>query len=345
MLATVVELPLRMLQVTSFLLAVASLFLLAVLVIRRLTSSGRDHESAEKRLTPTAMAIAFEDGEGPALSARDAAILATLLSRFAARLQGGSRERLGEYFESHGHLHAEVEKLSDRRAWRRATAAYLLGDMGSSKAAPVLVAALQRDVPEVRSAAARSLGQLGTPEALEALVAALAARRVPTGVIGQALIAVGPGAVKPVLPLLGDPEPEVRATAAELIGLLGDAGDAERLGARLEDSSGSVRRQAAIALGRLGAGSAVEGLKDALADPAPGVREGAAEALGSIGDPLAFPLLLDVASRDSFAPARAAARSLAQIDPARAEAAARDPGAGPHVVEVADAAAVDLAPA
>jgi hypothetical protein len=334
---------LRDLALASALLALAGGGLLAVLVIRRVTLARRDQRSAEKRLTPLAMAIAFEDTEVPVLSGRDVAILATLLAGLSARLEGASRERISEYFVRHGHIREEVGKLSDRRTWRRATAAYVLGDMGSLAAVPALVATLQDAEREVRAAAARSLGRLQATEAVAALVAALAARRVPRGIIGQALLAVGPGAVERLRPLLGDPEPEVRATAAELIGLLGDAGEAERLIGRLSDSAAAVRQQAALALGRLGSATAFEGLAGALADRAPRVRAAAAEALGAIADPGAFAALLDLAGRDTFEPARAAAQALVRIDPARLEQAARDPAASPHVLEAADAAALDRA--
>lgn len=333
---------LRELALASIGVALGGAFVLAVLVTRRVLLAGRQHRSAEERLKPLALAVAFEEEtEIPALSKGDAVVLAALLGQFSARLRGGSRERIADYFERHGHVRDEIENLSGPKAWRRATAAYVLGDMGSRLATPGLVEALQDSEREVRSAAARSLGRLEAPEGIEPLVAALFAQRVPRGVVGQALLALGPAAVPSLLPLLAHPQLEVRASATELIGLLGGAGEARLLVDLLEDSSVGVRERAALALGRLGASEALNGLERALADRAPPVRAAAAEALGMIGNPHAFPLLLDVARDDVFAPAGAAAHALARLAPDRLQEVAREPDAGPYVREAADTAALE----
>jgi HEAT repeat protein len=333
---------LRELALASLALAVAGALVLAVLVVRRGVLAGRERRSAEERLTPIALAVAFEDeSERPALSKRDAVVLAGLLGRFSARLRGGSRERIAQHFERHGHIRDEIHALSDRRSWRRATAAYVLGDMGSSAAVPALVEALDDRERDVRSAAARSLGQLGDAEAVEPLLGALSSRRVPRGVVGQAVLALGSAAVPQLRPLLEHAEPGVRATAAELIGLLGGAGEAEPLVDRLTDTSAAVRERAALALGRLGAAEAYEGLERALDDPAPPVRAAAAEALGLVGNTRAFQRLMHIACCDVFEPARAAARALARLAPERLQGAAREPDAGPHVREAAATAALE----
>jgi len=333
---------LRELALTSLALAFAGVLVLAVLVARRGVLAGRARRSAEERLTPIALAVAFEDeSEIPALSKRDAVVRAGLRGRVSARLRGGSRERIAQHFERHGHVRDEIDTLSDRRSWRRATAAYVLGDMGSRAAVPALVEALDDRERDVRSAAARSLGQLGDAEAVEALLGALSSRRVPRGVVGQAVLALGSAAVPRLLPLLEHPEPEVRATAAELIGLLGGAGEAEPLAGRLTDSSAAVRERAALALGRLGAAEAYDQLDRTLGDRAPLVRAAAAEALGLIGNTRAFPSLLQLARSDVFEPARAAARALARLAPDRLQEAARELDAGPHVREAAATAALE----
>ena len=331
---------LRGLELTGLALAFTGALLLALLVARRALLAGRDRRSAEERLAPIALAIAFEDeSETPMLSARDAVVLAGLLGRFSARLRGGARERIAHYFERHGHVRAEIDTLSDRRSWRRATAAYVLGDMGSRAAVPALVEALDDRERDVRSAAARSLGQLGNAEAVEPLLGALSSRRVPRGVVGQAVLALGSAAVPQLVPLLGHADPGVRATTAEPIGLLGAAGEAEPLLSRLADTSATVRERAALALGRLGAAEAYEGLERTLDDRSPLVRAAAAEALGLIGNTRACPLLMHIARSDVFEPAREAARALARLAPERLQQAARDPDAGPYVREAADAAA------
>lgn len=330
------------LTLASVMLALGCVVALLVLIARRLVSVARDHRATEERLRPIALAVAFEDeSEIPVLSRRDGAVFVALLLPFSARLTGASRERITKWLEQQGHVRDEIGRLSDRRFWRRATAAYVLGDMGSISATPALIRALRDTRGEVRSAAARSLGQLAAPEGIQSLVAALVARRVPRGVVAQALLTLGPAAVPHLLPLLGRPQAEVRASAAELIGLLGDAGEAERLVDLLTDPSEAVRERAAVALGRLGASAAFDDLERALADGAPPVRAAVAEALGMIGDARAFARLLDVARTDVFEPAEAAARALARLSPNRLEEAARDLDAGPYVLEAADAVALD----
>lgn len=331
---------LRGLALMSLALTLTCGMLVAVLFSRRVTLARRDHRSAEQRLTPLALLVTFEDAETPALDSRDAAILAALLSHFSARLQGDARERISEYLVLHGHVCAEVEKLSDPRPWYRASAAYVLGDMGSVTATTGLLRALQDPSRDVRAAAARSLGQLRDPQSVQPLVCALVAHTVPRRVIGQALLTVGPGAAQQLLPLLNDPDPDVRATAAQLIGLLDDGGAQRLLIGRLEDSSSGVREHAALALGRLGTALACHSLMRMLADSAPCVRAAAAQALGAIGDPRAFTALLAVADGDSFAPARAAAHALSRIDSVRLAQVARDPAASVHLMAARDTAAL-----
>ena len=152
------------------------------------------------------------------------------------------------------------------------------------------------------SAAARSLGML------EAEAGRAAARRarwprneVPRAIAGGALLAMGAKAAPGLRSLLDAHEPAVRATALELLGLTGDASDADRLDAALEQSHAiaasrrayaEVRAAAARALGRIGTRRVAASLRGALGDPAPFVRTAAAHALGRIGDRDAFDALV-----------------------------------------------------
>jgi HEAT repeat protein len=78
----------------------------------------------------------------------------------------------------------------------------------------------------------------------------------------------------------------------------------------------------------------------ALGDRVPAVRGAAARALGQIGGRQATEALLPVARTDSFEPAREAAAALARIDPTLVIRVASEPGAGPHLREAADLAAL-----
>lgn len=326
-------------------LVVLSAVVLTVLVLRRvaLARDERRRADAEARLRASALALVAGDEDAvdvPELRGRDAVVFAELLGRYARRLRGDSADRIAAFFERHGGVEREVQALRGWRTWRRAVAAYALGDMSARSAIPALLEALEDRQRDVRAAAARSLGKLGAVEAVGPLVEALAARLVPPAVAGYALVQIGPAAVPALEALLTHADPVVRARAAELLGLVGDASAAGPLVGRLRDSSAEVRARAARALGRVGAGDAAAELRAALEDRVPFVRTSAATALGAIRDHAAFEGLLRQARTDSHDPAHAAAAALAAIDPRRIARISLDPAAGPHVREAADLAAV-----
>jgi HEAT repeat protein len=330
----------RLVSVISLVFVAGSLILILLLVARRsyLARQAKARDLLVRRLRP--LAIAFVESDDPAsapdLHGPEAEIFASLLGGYARLLRGAAWERIAAYFEATGGVDEQLERLRSRRAWRRATAAFTLGDMCSRRAAPELLVALGDRVRDVRMAAARSLGRLGAVEAIEPLIASSLSGGVPRDVGGLALLDVGPKAVPRLIALSGNVEPAVRSDAVELIGLLGEAGHEEPLLEHLSDPAADVRAASATALGRLGAGEARDALVHALGDRVPDVRAAAADALGQIGGRRAADALLPVARADAFEPARAAARALARIDPERVVQAASEPDAGPHLREAAD---------
>ncbi len=305
----------------------------------RLAKSQRRKLEAETRLR--SLALDMVDGEptqAQELSSYDARILAGLLARYARALSGSAQNRIAPYFTKKGYVEDEIEALESHLPWRRATAAYSLGDMASAAAASALLDALFDPHRAVRSSAVRSLGRLGVVDEVEPIVDALVNGHVPRAVAGQALLSIGPGALPRLCGLLAHPQAEIRAAVAELIGLLGSASEAPGLVERLQDTSAEVRAKAARALGRLGDEDAATHLRHALEDRIPFVRVSAAVALGAIGDREAAPLLLKQAREDRFDPAQAAARALVTLDPLALRLAALEPGAGPHILEMADLA-------
>jgi HEAT repeat protein len=83
--------------------------------------------------------------------------------------------RIVEYFVREGTIDRELGALAEgKRAWRRASAAFRLGDIGNEAAAAALIDALSDPDRDVRIAATRSLGRLRAPEAGAGLVAAAA---------------------------------------------------------------------------------------------------------------------------------------------------------------------------
>jgi HEAT repeat protein len=325
----------RTLEIVAGALSVLALVTMLVLVTRRLalTRSERRREAQERTLRP--LALALVDGEAPEIDAAQERALASILARYARKLRGDGRAEITRFFEQRGGVDRELQRLRSRRSAHRAAAAFALGDMGSPRAVEPLIAALDDRVRDVRSSAARSLGMLEAQPAVPRLVRSLAGREVPRAIAGGALLALGSSAAPALRELLGASEPEVRASAAELIGFTGEAGDAGELAGALGDEAAEVRAAAGRALGRLGASAAAAELREALGDPAPFVRTAAAHALGRIGDREAFEALALVAQIDEYDPAQAAAHALAAIDPRRARDLGTREDASAHLHEAA----------
>jgi HEAT repeat protein len=330
------------LLVVAIAFVAVALLLLIVLAIRRivLVRRGRQYAAAEKRVRPLAIALVEGQAAEPRRSSTDQVVLAEVLGRFSRKLTGAAEERIADYFRGSDALAPALRELRSRRAWRRAAAAYRLGDMACAEVAPALLTALDDRKRAVRAAAARSLGRLGVLDAVQPLVEALVSARVPNGVAGQALVELGPAAVPELRAIAGHPSWRLRSTALALLGLVGDSSDSALAVGALEDPSAEVRAAAAGALGRVGVAAAEPALRSALDDRIPFVRAQAAASLGAIGSAAALPRLLEMARTDRFRPARAAAQAVARIAPGQLAAAAAAPGAGPHLHQAADLSAL-----
>jgi HEAT repeats len=319
------------LEIAALALTGCSILMLAVLVTRRweLARRARRRQGVENRLRPVALELLHAGTEPPAgLSVADKEALADLLGRYARTVRGPTHDHIVGYFARQGTLERELAVLAGaRRGWRRATAAFRLGDIGSADAAPGLIGALGDEDRAVRIAAARSLGRLRVADAGAALVAAGAENRAPAGLVRWALLQVGPPVLPELRTLLSSPSDRERAAALQLIGLLGGPSDAREAEARLRDSSALVRAQAARALGRLGGERNLTALLDALEDRIPSVRAAAATSLGYLRDPRALDALIEHASGDPvFEVARESARAAVRVDPAATAPRARSTG-------------------
>jgi hypothetical protein len=328
------------LAIAAFGLSACSVIMLGVLVTRRtyLANRQRQRSGIEERLKLVALELVHEGAEPPAdLGVEEKEALADLLGRYARATRGPTHARIVEYFVREGTIDRELGALAEgKRAWRRATAAFRLGDIGNESAAAALVHALSDRDRDVRIAATRSLGRLRTPEAGAHLVAAAADGRVPAALARWALLQIGAPTLPELRGLLASDQEGERAGAVQLIGLLGAPSDAAAVQARTRDTSALVRGQAALALGRLGSGRNLPAMLAILEDRIPAVRQAAAAALGYLGDPRALDALLERAERDEFEVARAAAQSAARIDPAAAAArAAATDGGSDHLLEAA----------
>jgi HEAT repeat protein len=334
---------LRVFVAIAIVFVAVSLLLLVTLAIRRivLARRGREYAAAEKRVRPIAIALVEgESGDAPELSSADDAVLADMLGRFSRKLTGAAEARIADYFRDNAALAGALRDLRSRRTWRRAAAAYRLGDMACPEVAPELLRALDDPKRTVRAAATRSLGRLGVADAATPIVEALVSRRVPNGVAGEALVELGPAAIPELRSMAGNASGRVRTTAITLIGLVGDSTDSALAVAALEDPSADVRAAAASTLGRIGSAAAEPALRSSLDDRIHFVRAEAAASLGVIGSTAAVPRLLEIARTDRFRPARAAAQALARIAPSQLAAAAAVPDAGPHLRQAADLLAI-----
>lgn len=324
---------------TVLALGVVNAILLVVLGLRRwrLAAAAHERERVGERLRPLVLAFVEGEAELPeTLSRNEQQVLADVLGSYGRLVRGPAHQRITVYFEERGVVADDLYALAHhRKAWQRATAAFRLGDVGAASAQAGLIAALEEDESrDVRSAALRSLGRLASADAVPSIIAAVAGGRVPVALARWAVLQVGPTALPPLREVLAAESPARRAGAVLMIGLLGDAADAEPVEERLRDGSAEVRAEAARALGRIGGPRSLPKLAAALDDRVPGVRAAAASALGRLGAP-DVQRLLELAQEDQFEVARAAAQAAARIDLGAAAAAA---GRSPHLREAVELA-------
>ena len=331
-----------LLEIIALALSASSLVMLGVLILRRahLARQERRRREMEDALKGIAMELLHAGAEPPPLGEEERRALADLLGRYARALRGPTHDRIVDYFEREGTVAKELEVMAGARAgWRRAAAAFRLGDIGPASAAGGLCAALEDPDRDVRIAAGRSLGRLRAPEATASLLSAAVDRRLPPALVRWALLQIGASALPRLLPGLTNDNERLRAGAVQLIGLLGGPSEAAQIEDGLRDTSAMVRAQAARALGRIGGGRNLPALRTATWDRIPEVREAAAEALGQLRDRDSIELLAIRAAGDQFEVARACARAVAAIDPE--EAAQRATATGSvHLFEAADLAGI-----
>ena len=145
-----------------------------------------------------------------------------------------------------------LRAVTDEDPIIRRHALFLLAATGDPLHADIFFRALRDPEKVVRDQAARALAGIGTP------------------------------VLPRILDLLPDPDWKVRYRAAEILGLLGDAGATSRLIERVSDPKDHVRYMAAKSLGMIGDTAAIEPLRWCLDDENPFVRKIAATSLEMI---------------------------------------------------------------
>jgi HEAT repeat protein len=156
----------------------------------------------------------------------------------------------------------------------------------------------------------------------------------------MALLEIGPRGLPALEMLVTNDDPRMRATALDVMGLVGSAAQTPFPAGCLCDDEPIVRRAAATALGRLADREAAESLRRTLIDPSAAVRAAAATALGRIGDRRVADDLVHLACHDEFLVAHAAAEALMALDPALVTGSARAMSQSRALDEAADLIAI-----
>lgn len=165
----------------------------------------------------------------------------------------------------------------------------LIAEGMSKRGLPELVKLLAHDDMRVRLDAQFALAERKAQKELETVARAdksLLARLHGIWGLGQ-LGRKDPGAVKGLVALLDDPEIEVRANAAKVLGEARQEAAREKLLKLLKDDSARVRFHASSALGRVGTIDVIPALFDVLqatGDSDPYLRHGVVVALATIKD-------------------------------------------------------------
>ncbi|MFM9589157.1 HEAT repeat domain-containing protein [Streptomyces scabiei] len=342
--------------------AEAALCLLALCVTRVV----RNHRESALRQAVTAtrhLVVETVGGESPSAGAALAALdrrswkaVEPTVTRLLSRVKGGSHQALTDVLVRRAVVDTALTDAARLRSLRRARAATLLALTGPSlradpvrgpEARRVLHALLGHRNVTVRETAVRALGRLGDRDSARLLLTTSdAPRSVAPGLVGDALVRIGPAAVEPLTTVAGSGDEQYRALAVELLGLIKDRRALPALSVALDDPAPMVRAAAAAALGRVGEPAAVAALSETLrTDPSGRVVVAAAEALGLIGDEDAVPVLERTLHDGPYRPAHTAARALLRLDgPGRTALtrAARGPDpAGAHAREALSTALDD----
>ncbi len=194
----------------------------------------------------------------------------------------------------------QILKVENRDV--RRLAAWILGEIGDSRAIKPLIQALNDEDSDVQWRAAEALVKIGEP-AVEQLIQALKdENNYIRWWAAEALEKIGEPAVEALGQALKDEEEDegVRRAVVWALGAIGDVRAAEPLIQALKDENRDVRRRAAWALRKIGDSSTVDLLLQALKDENRYARRVAAEVLGKIGGKRAVePLVKALKDRDS----------------------------------------------
>jgi HEAT repeat protein len=215
------------------------------------------------------------------------------------KVRGDARTRLVQLFVDRGAVETAMRDLASDHADVRIRAAARLGVLSWREAVPALCRLLVDPDADVRRSAVVALGDIGDPDAAGPLLARISSRRpLPTLHVVRAVARLGLGAQPSLATAVTHRDPLVRATAVEIIGVLGAVGLARPVIKLLDhDADLAVRVRAAATLGQLGTPAARGPLLAATAAREPEhLRAVACRALGELGAVEAVPRLTELLS-------------------------------------------------
>ncbi|MCX5649743.1 MAG: HEAT repeat domain-containing protein, partial [Planctomycetota bacterium] len=206
-----------------------------------------------------------------------------------------------------------------------------------------VAAMLREPAAATRRYAVLALVGSGSPKAVPYVAAMLKDRdavvRESIGHIIRDFRSKAPGYFAPLIAALKDPEARVRSSAAEALGVQGDARAIDPLIAATKDTDFAVRYYAMQSLGELGGEKAKAAAAAGLAAPDERVRFSAARVLAGMRDPRAVPILIDLLGSKESMVAPEAARMLGELGDRRAADALASAAAKSDDPHLRDAAA------
>lgn len=214
-----------------------------------------------------------------------------------------------------------VETLRDKDATMRAATAEILGHIGpaAKDAVPALIVALNDEDEEVRDRVKLALGEIKDTRAIEPLLATFRQQRKrgdAEDAAEESLIRIGPAAIPALIKALENDAPEVKESAARVLGKMGsDAKEAVPvLISLINDEDENLSRTVIMALGEIKDARAIKPLIDTFYRN-PSSENVAPIALGKIGSE-AIPPLVEKLKEEKAIVRNFSASALGEIGPA-----------------------------